>query len=152
MTDSSTKRRVKGCSSAALGRRLALWLLICMAAGPAGAFLPPDADAWAPRLIEERRRGEEDFQRRLKERNREAAQAREQVRRDIVIPPWMRLDAVEYGTQDATLQNSLTAERAEIGPGQKSKRAMAPILLLTLMAAAAAWVAWATREPATYRS
>ena len=118
-----------------------LMFLVAVLAGSALAILPPDAKAREPQLRVYRQRLNENYEKRLVERQEEAVRAYEKTRADIFIPPWLRA-----GTQTAMLgvdrAAALKAEKAQ----KRNHRFLVSVVLLILIGIAAGWVRHTTRE------
>lgn len=123
-------------------RKVILILAVAALAGTARAILPPDASAREPQIRAYRQQVRNNYEKRLVERQELAVRAYEQTRADIFTPPWVR--AGMHAALLTGVDGSLLAEMERTE--KRNNRLFASIVLLILIAGAAGWVRYATKE------
>lgn len=121
--------------------RIVILFTLILLAGSAQAILPPDAKAREPQLRVYRQQMNDNYEKRLVERQAAAVRAYDQTRADIFTPPWLRGQA----------QTALPSGDSKEMSGQKktvkrNHRFLVSIMLLILIVAAAGWARYATRN------
>lgn len=88
---------------------------------------------------------EAEVERLRQERVEEAARLHEQVRAEALVPPWLR--GVPEEQREAVIQSTLTGGASTATQSaKKNNRFLVSILLMILLAGAAGWARYATRE------
>lgn len=123
--------------------RILLLILIAAAAGSAWAILPPDASLREPEIRAHRQKVRENYEKRLKERQKRAIDAHERATKALNVPPW-ELDRVLDGKRKPDIQAAVE-ERILEGSSTK-RRLLVSIVLFILLGAAVLWVKHATRS------
>ena len=123
-------------------RRAVSISFLILLAGSVCAILPPDAPAREPQLRVYRQRLNENYEKRLVERQAEAVRAYEQTRADIFTPPWLREKAQKADRIGVDPAAAARAEKAR----KRKHRILVSIVLLILISSAVGWVRYATRE------
>ncbi|MEI8205865.1 MAG: hypothetical protein WCG03_03210 [Kiritimatiellales bacterium] len=122
-------------------RRVIILFVLVLQAGSVRAILPPDAKAREPQLRAYRQRLNENYEKKLVERQEEAIRAYEKTRADIFTPPWMRGEqaALQSGAEAVA---QVEADRTH----KKIRRILISIMSLALIIGGAGWVWYKTRE------
>lgn len=121
--------------------RIVILFTLILLAGSAQAILPPDAKAREPQLRVYRQQMNDNYEKRLVERQAAAVQAYDQTRADIFTPPWLR------GQSQTALPSGDSPESSgQTKPGKRNHRFLVSIMLLILIIAVTGWVRYVTRN------
>ena len=124
--------------------RLVWVLFFCFVlAGPAGAFLPPDASEREPEIRAHTMKVRKNYEKKLVERRAYAVKAYEKTEAAIYIPPWDRAYVLEGKPRESA---DVVSERKIASKKETKNRVLVSIVLLIIIGSAVGWVKYATRE------